>query len=147
MCTLNFLGIMWEMCTVTMFVFVDLQTISYMICMNVYNLHTKFHISESRNLLVTTVKLKPKWRVYSIIVLLYTHTYTYLNKCCIYLKIYYHTWFKDPILSTASVISELQLCSSAIFMSLRHRQHTDLMNLLVFLRWGSSLKVLFIIRI
>lgn len=46
LCTLNFLGIMWGMCTVAAFVYVD--GISYIICMNVYNIHTKFNISEYR---------------------------------------------------------------------------------------------------
>lgn len=46
LCTLNFLGIMWGMCTVGMFVYVD--GISYIICMNVYNIHTEFNIPEYR---------------------------------------------------------------------------------------------------
>lgn len=46
LCILNFLGVMWGMCIVAMFVYVN--GISYIICMNVYNIHTKFNIPEYR---------------------------------------------------------------------------------------------------
>jgi len=42
LCALNFLGVMWGMWTVDVFVYVD--GISYIIRMNVSNIHTKFNI-------------------------------------------------------------------------------------------------------
>jgi len=92
-----------------------INIISYIICRNVYYLHTNFHKPSYTDSLVITIEPKVKYGFHAATTLFHSLKKN-LTKSCVFFKdlFYYHTSFQDPILHETGVTSTSQICVPAI---------------------------------